>query len=556
MTHGKKRQRALSSADVLQDCQNATLHNKLMILDWYHANGRHQSRTAAHFREHGFPYMKQPLLSAWHKDEANLRACANMSNDLTSKHVRTVRNPDFEKALIVFVQQAESRGLTLSGDVIQEAGTKFYDQLKVPKEERQKLSNGWLDSFKARVGLQSLRFHGEAASANIENVEEERARVKTLLSGKKLCDIFNMDETALFYAMTPDRGLVTTARHGVKQSKIQLTLAFTANADGTERLTPLIIGHAKQPRCFQKKTGEQLGFKYQSNSHAWMTADIFQQWLVEWNHELRRTDRKILLLVDNFSGHNYDTRIITNIRVERFAPNLTAHVQPMDAGIIQCFKAHYRRHFLRRALDLFDDGAADIYAINQLQAMRLIGTTWEEISNKTIAHCWNKASILPDVVNDDFQSHADSVRVVIDNQKAVLASIEEYYQEFERIQPNRARLSVEELVTPADESDALALESLDDNEIVNYVVTNRELEEDTLPDNNGPDEEQGVQSVMSTKDAIIAITNLERFMELENGKEFRNASCSLAQVKRTLHKKVQANLEQTTITSFFSVITE
>ena len=117
--------------------------------------------------------MKQPLLSAWCKDEANLRARANMSNDLTSKRVRTVRNPDFEKALIVFVQQAESRGLTLSEDVIRAAGTKFYNQLKVPKKERQKLSNGWLDSFKAHVGLQSLQFHSEATSANVEDVNEE-----------------------------------------------------------------------------------------------------------------------------------------------------------------------------------------------------------------------------------------------------------------------------------------------------------------------------------------------------------------------------------------------
>ena len=199
--------------------------------------------------------------------------------------------------------------------------------------------------------------------------------------------------------MSPDRGLATTQHHGLKQSKVQLTLAFTANADGTERLPPLMIGHAKRPRCFQKKTGEQLGFKYYSNSHAWMTGDIFQQWLVDWNHQLRSKNCKILLLVDNFSGHNYDTRTITNIRVERFAPNLTSHVQPMDAGIIQCFKAHYRRHFLRRALDHFDDGADDIYSINQLQAMRIICTAWEDVSNETIVHCWHKTGILPVILN-------------------------------------------------------------------------------------------------------------------------------------------------------------
>ncbi|KAG9287722.1 hypothetical protein G9A89_004125 [Geosiphon pyriformis] len=75
----------------------------------------------------------------------------------------------------------------------------------------------------------------------------------------KLCNIFNMDETALF---------ATIPRYGTKQSKMRLTLAFTTNGDGTECLPPLIIGHAKRPRCFQKKTGEQLGFQYYSNTRA------------------------------------------------------------------------------------------------------------------------------------------------------------------------------------------------------------------------------------------------------------------------------------------------
>ena len=179
----KKRERALSSADVQQGRKNATLHDKLMVLDWHHANGARQSETAEHFRAHGFPYMKQPLLSAWLKDERNLRARASTTTDLTSKRVRTVRHPDFEKALTFFVQQAESRGLVLTGDVIRAAGVKFYDQLKIPNDERSSLSNGWLDSFKQRVGLHSLRFHGEAASVNIEQVEDERIRLRTLLAG-------------------------------------------------------------------------------------------------------------------------------------------------------------------------------------------------------------------------------------------------------------------------------------------------------------------------------------------------------------------------------------
>jgi hypothetical protein len=43
--------------------------------------------------------------------------------------------------------------MALTGDVIRAAGAKFYDQLSIPASERQKLSNGWLESFKERVGF-------------------------------------------------------------------------------------------------------------------------------------------------------------------------------------------------------------------------------------------------------------------------------------------------------------------------------------------------------------------------------------------------------------------
>ena len=66
---------------------------------------------------------------------------------------------------------------------------------------------------------------------------------------------------------------------------------------------------------------------------------------------MRLQSRRICLFVDNFSGHNiaYEP---TNIRLEWFEPNLTSHIQPLDAGIIHCFKAQYRRMFCHHALEL------------------------------------------------------------------------------------------------------------------------------------------------------------------------------------------------------------
>jgi hypothetical protein len=186
---------------------------------------------------------------------------------------------------------------------------------------------------------------------------------------------------------------------GLKGKKVRLTYAFTVNADGTEKHRPLIIGKAKRPRAFRKKTAAQLGFLYYNNAKAWMTSDIYQQWLLDWDAELHQPNRKILLFQDNFSGHIPPPNL-RNIRIENFEPNLTSHVQPLDQGIIRCFKAHYRAAYIRRAVDRYDEGItpANIYDIDQLQAMRLADIAWNEVDTTTIKNCWKKAGILPDTL--------------------------------------------------------------------------------------------------------------------------------------------------------------
>ncbi|KAG6885130.1 hypothetical protein C0995_009563, partial [Termitomyces sp. Mi166 len=69
---------------------------------------------------------------------------------------------------------------------------------------------------------------------------------------------------------------------------------------------------------------------------------------------------------------------------------------PLDAGIIQCIKAHYRCAFCGRALDLDEAGERDIYKINLLEGMLMVTEAWNTIDSETIQNCWDHTEIQPE----------------------------------------------------------------------------------------------------------------------------------------------------------------
>jgi hypothetical protein len=109
---------------------------------------------------------------------------------------------------------------------------------------------------------------------------------------------------------------------------------------------------------------------------------------------MRQQKRHILLLLDNFSGHTIHYQP-THIQIEFFEPNMTSFVQPLDAGIIQCFKAHYRRAMCIRTLDKDEADKREIYKVDLLEAMLMAKEAWAVVSVQTNKNCWKHTGILP-----------------------------------------------------------------------------------------------------------------------------------------------------------------
>jgi hypothetical protein len=187
--------------------ENATLEQRIEIINWHNANGKNQSKTARHFNPI-YPNLKikQPLIHSWvtHQDkwqrewaEAQARGAAP-----TMKRARQTQHPDVTEMMDLWVSKAMTNGILVTGETLRQKWRSFADLAGVPDDEHLTLSEGWLSCFKKRTNLKQLKRHGEAGSAEPATVERERQRIRDLLGqyDYQPKDIFNMDETGFFYA--------------------------------------------------------------------------------------------------------------------------------------------------------------------------------------------------------------------------------------------------------------------------------------------------------------------------------------------------------------------
>ncbi|CAG8822568.1 5904_t:CDS:2, partial [Gigaspora rosea] len=148
-----------------------------------------QHQIANEFNQH-YPDLKMDR-STYQQIEDDLQA------EKTFRH-RSVKYLMLELAMNIWVEWVRTEGLILSESLIKEKAQQFAQALDMP-EESFTFSNGWISRFKRRNGLRQVTIHGEAGSAPLETLPAERVKLQELLSYYDPEDIYNADETGLFY---------------------------------------------------------------------------------------------------------------------------------------------------------------------------------------------------------------------------------------------------------------------------------------------------------------------------------------------------------------------
>jgi len=194
--------------------------------------------------------------------------------------------------------------------------------------------------------ISSMKLHGEAGSVDQITLAIGRERLREMLLNFAADDIYNCDETAMYWqTITGKRYVSEDVTRGQKLSKQRLTVLCCSNATGDFQGELFIIHTAQMPRCLK---GFVLPVEWNANDSAWMTGQLFQGWIRKFNTLIGRIKpgRKVVLLLDNVSSHlivlNMPADERCNLIVIFFPANTTSELQPQDAGIIAAWKANYK----------------------------------------------------------------------------------------------------------------------------------------------------------------------------------------------------------------------
>ncbi|XP_065836823.1 tigger transposable element-derived protein 4-like [Oscarella lobularis] len=208
-----------------------------------------------------------------------------------------------------------------------------------------KASNGWLARFKNRHNIGSKILSGERASVDELTVDDWIGRLPAIIENHDEKNIYNVDETAFFLRALPEKTLAVRG---------------TDSAGG-------------------KKSKERFTVVLCVN------------------------------LLDNASSHKSGDLQLSHVKIQFFPANTTSFLQPLDQGVIQNMKCHYRSKMLRTVLCKMESWLAAsemAKSFTVLDACLWIKLSVSAIKAATVRNCFRKAGF--DKQREEISDHESS----------------------------------------------------------------------------------------------------------------------------------------------------
>lgn len=358
-------------------------------------------------------------------------------------------------------------------------------------------SNRWLSQFKTRENIAFKKLHGEKKDAYTDAAQQWISNVLPEITRQyNPKDIYNADETGIYYRAIPNSTHVMKNESVSGSKKCKRKALVCANMDGSDKRRLLIIGKSKEPRCFR---GKSPPVTYRANKNAWMTAEIFTDWIREFNREMCKKKRKVILLVDNCSAHPKESAdCLNNVRLEFLPPNTTSVIQPCDQGIIRNVKGKYRSEVVKKIISDIDKETLTandlVKQLTLLDSVHLLNKAWKSVSSSTIANCFRKAGFCNDQCEDREEEENKGTP-----EGMTAEDFEEFINQDNELQCHHV---------PTDE------------DILAEFIDEREPEEDDNEEEDGEDEAE-IKLPVTSQEAKEALLTLCRYYEENNKEDFQ-----------------------------------
>ncbi|XP_054281926.1 tigger transposable element-derived protein 6-like [Macrosteles quadrilineatus] len=182
-------------SSVKRKCKTLTHDEKRRVIKAVDEGLKKKSEIA---KEFGIP---PNTLSTIMKNREKYEAEGGLTN---KKRCKSGEFKDVDECVLTWLKQCRDKNIPVSGPILQEKAIQYAESLG-KKDFR--ASNGWLHNFKKRNEIIFRKVCGESASVNSNVCDEWKTELKKLTESYLPENIYNADETGLFFKCLPDRTL-------------------------------------------------------------------------------------------------------------------------------------------------------------------------------------------------------------------------------------------------------------------------------------------------------------------------------------------------------------
>ncbi|XP_030746168.1 jerky protein homolog-like [Sitophilus oryzae] len=300
------------------------------------------------------------------------------------KTLRKAEYPEMETCLYAWFFTQRSRHVPISYEILSAKARQLYTETY--GNDNFRASRGCISNFRKRHGLRALKVCGEKLSNDQSAVNPFLTafaeKIKELNLGPT--QIYNADESALYWKMLPEKTLVRSQEKtapGRRISKERVTFLVCCNADGSQKLKLLV----------------SFLLIRQARSH-----------LRSFN-----LPERALLIVNNASSHGSIEELTSEdgqFTTLFLPPNCTALLQPMNQNAIRLTKLFYRKSLLAHILSSNEENVVKLLkTINLKEAVCLLYNAWEKVSPEVLKKCWHKIMVHVSNTNLDTEYDAEDL---------------------------------------------------------------------------------------------------------------------------------------------------